>query len=121
MTLPTPLAVAETYIELWNEADDGLRNAALADNWAANARYADPLMAGEGHQGIAAMIGGARAQFPGHGFVLRGTPDGHGSVVRFSWSLAPTGGAPIAGGTDIVTLDAQGCISEVIGFLDDMT
>jgi hypothetical protein len=64
------------------------------------------------------MIAGARAQFPGHGFALAGTPDGHGRFVRFSWTLAPAGGAAIAGGTDVVRLDEVGRIAEVIGFLD---
>jgi len=120
MTTSTPLAVAEAYIDLWNEADDDRRRSALAEGWAPDARYADPMMAGQGHDGVAAMIAGARAQFPGHGFSLRGTPDGHGPFVRFSWSLAPQGGAPIAGGTDVVTLDAAGRIDTVVGFLDGM-
>ena len=120
MTNPTPHAVAEAYIDLWNEADDTRRKSSLAKSWAPDARYNDPIMAGEGHDGIAAMIAGARAQFPGHAFALRGTPDGHGSFVRFSWSLAPEGGAPVAGGTDVVTLDAQGRIGTVVGFLDNM-
>ncbi|MBN9241296.1 MAG: nuclear transport factor 2 family protein [Mesorhizobium sp.] len=121
MTTPTPLAVAEAYIDLWNEADDIRRKAALAEGWASDARYADPLMTGQSRHGIAAMIAGARAQFPGHGFALRGTPDGHGRFVRFSWSLAPEGGAPVAGGTDVVTLDTDGRIDNVVGFLDGMT
>jgi len=118
MTLPTPLAVAQAYLALWNEADDSRRRAALAEGWTPDARYADPIMTGEGRDGIAAMIAGARAQFPGHGFALRGTADGHGPFVRFSWSLAPEGGAPVAGGTDVMTLDADGRIENVVGFLD---
>ena len=49
------------------------------------------------------MIAGARAQFPGHEFRPRGTPDGHGLFARFSWSLAPQGGTPVAGGTTLAT------------------
>ncbi len=101
MTHPSPLEIAETYLATWNEADDTSRQAAIARNWSASARYADPIMSGDGRDGIAAMISAARAQFPGHGFALRGAPDGHGSWVRFSWDLAPENGAPVAGGTDI--------------------
>ena len=43
---------------------------------------------------------------------------GHGPFARFSWSLGPAGGAPVAGGTDIARLDEQGRVVEVIGFLD---
>jgi len=113
-----PKTLAEAYLALWNEADPARRRAMLDANWAADARYADPAMQGEGREGIATMIEGARAQFPGHHFTLRGAPDGHGRFNRFSWSLAPDGGAAIAGGTDVVRADDQGRITEVIGFLD---
>ncbi|TAJ77149.1 MAG: nuclear transport factor 2 family protein [Sphingobium sp.] len=113
-----PHAIARAYIALWNDADDASRRDRLSKGWSANARYADPMMQGTGHDGIAAMIGGARAQFPGHSFTLAGTPDGHGDFVRFSWTLAPDGGATVAAGTDVVRLDADGRIWEVIGFLD---
>lgn len=113
-----PRTIATQYLALWNEADDDRRRALLAEHWAEDARYVDPMMQGSGREGVAAMIEGARAQFPGHRFDLTGTPDGHGEHVRFSWTLAPEQGAPIAGGTDMVRLDAKGRIAEVVGFLD---
>jgi len=67
---------------------------------------------------ICAMIEQARTQFPGHAFSLRGKPDSHRQFVRFSWDLAPEGGPSVAGGADVVRLDAQGRIAEVVGFLD---
>lgn len=118
MTHPTPLAVAEAYLTTWNEADEAQRQTAITRSWSPDARYADPMMQGEGHDGIAAMIAGARSQFPGHSFLLRGTPDGHGPWVRFSWNLAPENGEPVAGGTDMVKLDGGGKIASVVGFLD---
>jgi SnoaL-like domain len=117
-TMHNSKRIAEAYIVLWNEGDHEARRQRLAEEWTADARYADPMMAGESRDGIADMITGARSQFPGHHFSLRGTPDGHGSFVRFSWSLAPADGSPVAGGTDVVRLDDQGRIAEVIGFLD---
>jgi hypothetical protein len=113
-----PRTIADAYLALWNEPRNDRRCAALAAGWTADARYIDPMMRGAGQDGIAAMIAGARAQFPGHAFALRGTPDGHGAYVRFGWSLAPHDGAAIAHGTDIVRLDADGRIAEVIGFLE---
>lgn len=118
MTQPTPLAVAEAYLAVWNEADDARRQEAITGGWADDARYVDPMMNGDGHGGIGTMIAGARAHFPGHSFALRGTPDGHGPWVRFSWDLAPEGGEPVAGGTDMVKLDGTGRIESVVGFLD---
>ncbi|AJC48154.1 nuclear transport factor 2 family protein [Xanthomonas sacchari] len=113
-----PNTLAHAYLALWNDADAASRARRLVDGWTPDARYADPMMAGEGHDGIAAMIAAARAQVPGHLFALRGTPDAHGPFVRFSWTLAPAHGAPIAGGTDIARITGDGRIAEVIGFLD---
>lgn len=113
-----PDTVAHDYLALWNEADGNPRRIRLVVGWAPNARYVDPMMQGEGIDGIAAMIGGARAQFPRHVFTLAGVPDGHGGFVRFSWTLAPEDGVAVAGGTDIVRLDEANRIAEVIGFLD---
>lgn len=112
--------IAENYLALWNDGDDAARRQRLADHWTADASYIDPMMAGEGRDGIADMIANARSQFPGHGFTLRGKPDGHGNFVRFSWRLAPAGGVAVAGGTDVVRLDENGRISKVIGFLDEV-
>ena len=64
------------------------------------------------------MIGAARAQFPWHVFRLHSASKGHGRHVCFSWTLAPQGGSAVAGGADVVRLDGQGCIAEVVGFLD---
>lgn len=116
MTDPTTLA--RDYLALWNDDDATSRRRRLADGWNPDARYADPMMAGEGHDGIAAMIENAREGFPGHAFTLRGLPDGHGRFVRFSWTLTPAGGAPVAHGTDVVRIEDSGRIAEVIGFLD---
>jgi len=113
-----PDTLARAYLALWNEGDAAARERRLAQGWMPDARYTDPMMAGDGQGGIAAMIANARAQFPGHGFVLRGAPDAHGPFVRFSWTLEAPHGAPVAGGTDVVRVAPDGRIAEVIGFLD---
>ena len=113
-------AVATAYLAVWNEADPSRRKAQMDRHWADGARYVDPLMRGEGRDGIAAMIEGARAQFPGHSFALSGAPDGHQDFVRFSWSLIGAGGHAVAEGTDFVRLDQAGQIADVVGFIDRM-
>lgn len=112
--------VAERYLAIWNEADDRRRRAQMDETWSADARYADPLMAGEGREGISAMIEAARARIPGLRFSLDGKLDGHGPHLRFSWRLGPEGGAVVARGTDFAALDAQGRLASVIGFIDQM-
>ena len=116
--MTTPHAIAERYLATWNEPDAAHRQALVAGLWNPQGRYADPMMSGQGHDGIARMIEAARAQFPGLVFTPRGASDGHGPFARFSWSLGPAGGAPVAGGTDVARLDDQGRVVEVIGFLD---
>jgi len=110
--------LAEAYLAAWNEPDIASRRRLMERHWAEQARYADPMMQAEGRDGIAGMIEAARASFPGHGFSLRGVPDGHGAFLRFGWVLAPEGGAPVARGSDVLRLDEEGRIAEVIGFLD---
>lgn len=113
-----PKMIADRYLAAWNEDAGEARRTLLVQGWAGDAHYVDPMMSATSREGIATMIEGARAQFPGHAFTLAGTPDGHGDHVRFSWTLAPEGGAPVARGTDVVRLDAEDRIARVIGFLD---
>jgi hypothetical protein len=111
-----PETTAHAYLASWNAAPEDRIGTLQA--WSMDATYADPLMAGRGRNGIAAMMERATAQFPGHHFELDGPPDGHGPFVRFSWALRPGAGAAVAKGTDVVRLDSEGRIAEVIGFLD---
>jgi SnoaL-like domain len=113
-----PKAIAEAYLGAWNEEDSQRRRVLLGQSWTSDARYVDPLMAGEGREGIATMIEAARGKFPGHAFMLRGTPDGYGRYVRLSWTLAAPAGDHVAHGSDVIRVDGQGRIADVIGFLD---
>lgn len=109
--------VAQAYIDAWNETNPAARKAKIADGWTRDATYVDPLMNGQGHDGIEGLIAGVQNRFPGFRFALLGTPDGHGDHVRFSWSLGPDGADAPIGGTDFVTV-ADGRIRSVTGFLD---
>jgi hypothetical protein len=111
--------VIDNYIAAWNEPDAGRRRAIVGETFADDATYLDPLMSGEGHEGIAAMIGGAQQQFPGHRFELAMGPDAHNDRVRFAWSLVGAdGGAPVAGGVDFATVADDGRLRAVTGFLE---
>jgi len=112
------LTIAEQYLAVWNERDAVARRAKVAQLFTLEAGYKDPLMASSGHTGIDAMIAGAQQQFPGLGFTLSGTPDGHNDVIRFSWALAAPGAEPLARGTDVATVHADGRLSSVTGFID---
>ena len=81
--------IARGYIDLWNERTPGRRREMLAANWTADARYVDPLMSGDGHDGVDALISGVQQRFPDFKFKLIGEPNGFGDHVRFSWALRP--------------------------------
>ena len=114
MSDTTPLV--ERYISMWNETDPRRRRALVAETMSEDARYLDPLMSGEGIDGIDRMIAGAQEQFPGHTFRLHSLPDAHHDRIRFSWSLAPEAGAAVAIGTDFATVAEDGRMGQRDGF-----
>lgn len=110
--------LANRYIAAWNDTDPTSRGGAVAELWAADARYVDPLVDVRGRDAIGATIGAVHGQFPGFVFRLTGPVDGHHDQFRFTWELGPAGGeAPIAG-FDVAIVDADGRLTEVRGFLD---
>jgi SnoaL-like domain len=110
--------LVDNYIAMWNEDDPAQRRELVARTVSPDASYLDPLMSGEGVDGIDAMIAGAQQQYPGHRFALVGEPDTHHDRVRFSWTIAPDGGDPIAIGHDFATVDADGRMRSITGFLE---
>jgi hypothetical protein len=111
-------AVVNDYIAMWNETDARQRAALAAQVVTEDANYVDPLMTGDGIDGISAMIGRAQEQYPGHRVALVSGPDEHHDRIRFSWCLAPDSGASIAIGTDFVIVDDDGRMRSITGFLD---
>jgi SnoaL-like domain len=107
----------ENYIAAWNEPAADRRRELVAGTWADGGTYLDPLMSGEGADGIADMIGAAQQQFPGHRFELAMGPDAHNDRVRFAWKLVGENG-PVAAGVDFATVADDGRLREVTGFLE---
>ncbi len=109
--------LADRYIAVWNEADPALRRALLADGWADNATYVDPLMAGDGLEGIGALIGAVHERFPGFRFALSGSVDGYADKIRFSWTFGPDNEPNMIKGSDVALVEDER-LKSVIGFLD---
>lgn len=112
--------IADRYIALWNQTDGARRRALMARTWTEDASYVDPLMQGQGHDGIDALIAAVHARFPGHRFILTGTPEGHNDRIRFSWKLAADGAPAVAHGTDFGVVAEDGRLRMVTGFLDQV-
>jgi len=107
--------IAESYIDLWNERTPDRRRKILAANWTADAKYVDPLMSGDGHDGVDALIAGVQQRFPDFRFQLIGEPNG----TAFSWGLGPDGADSPIKGTDFAVLK-DGRIRSITGFLDQI-
>jgi SnoaL-like domain len=111
--------LVDNYIATWNERDAGRRRALVAETFADDADYLDPLMQGEGQDGIDAMIAGVQQQYAEYRFELATAPDAHNDRVRFSWHLIHNGdGVPVATGHDFGTLARDGRLQSVTGFLE---
>ena len=107
------------YIAMWNETTPEDRRAIIADTFADDASYLDPVQSGDGPAGIDAMVAGAQKQFPGMRFELSDGPDLHHDRVRFAWRLvAAADGSPVAAGVDFATVTGDGRLREVTGFLE---
>ena len=109
----------DRYFEAWNETDAAQRRALISRTWSADAAYADPLLSGDGHEGIDAMIRAVHERFPGHTFSRTTDVDGFANRVRFSWALATPDGVPIVKGSDFGVVDSAGRLQAVTGFLDE--
>jgi hypothetical protein len=117
--MPDVATLVDTYIAAWNERDPERRRALVAQTFADEADYLDPLMRGEGQEGIDAMIAGVQQQYGEYRFELAAGPDSHNDRVRFSWHLVRNGGgAPVATGYDFGTLGQDGRLRSVTGFLE---
>ena len=117
--MSTYATAAERYFAAWNAEGDEAIAKAVSDAFTEDATYPDPLADVAGHEGLAAAIAGAQAQFPGFEFRMKGSVDGNHNIARFSWDLvSKADGSSPAGGSDVITLADDGRIITVSGFLD---
>ena len=106
----------DRYFDMWNTEDEADRRAAIADAWATDARYVDPLLEADGHDGLAAMVAGVQAHYPGQRFRRTTDVDAHHDVVRFGWELFAPDGTVTVAGIDIGELDGDGKLRRITGF-----
>lgn len=111
-------ALAQRYIDTWNEAAAETRRELVGRLYTSDARYTDPLVDAQGPDQIAATIGGVQQQFAGLVFSLAGPVDAHHEIARFQWHLgAPGSEEPLVIGFDVAVAH-DGRLHRVYGFLD---
>jgi SnoaL-like protein len=111
--------LVDRYIAVWNEPDADARGRAIAELLTEDATFTDPFTEVSGHDGVAAVIAGAREMFPGH--EIRALPgiDGHHNLVRFGWEMVPVGGGePPVIGFDVAVVAEGGRLRAIHGFID---
>ncbi|MGG7568731.1 nuclear transport factor 2 family protein [Streptomyces sirii] len=109
--------IVQQYLATWNATGDD-RATLISEHWSPEVTYTDPMAEVSGHEGIAAVVDGVQAQFPGFVFTQVGEIDAHHRQVRFRWGLGPEGAEPLVIGFDVLVLDGSGRIQDVRGFLD---
>ena len=110
----------DRYIAIWNATDPDHRRDLIARTWSEDASYLDPLLQGDGPDGIDAMVQSVQERFPGHRFRRTGALDAHHDRVRFAWELAADGQPPLVAGVDFGVLSPDGRLRSVTGFLDQV-
>jgi hypothetical protein len=108
----------DRYLACWNEADPAARRTLLAQHFTDDVTYVDPLADIRGRDALDATIAAVREQFAGLVFSPVGAAEAHHNVARFRWGLGPSGEEPPVIGFDVLTIDAEGRIASVVGFLD---
>jgi hypothetical protein len=115
----TDTTIIDRYFDMWNAEDEAGRRAAVADAWATDARYVDPMLEADGHDGLVAMVAGVQAQFPGHRFRRTTGVDAHHEAVRFGWELFAPDGTVVVAGIDVGELDGAGRLRRITGFFGE--
>lgn len=110
--------LVERYFAMWNETNPERRREIIARTWTESAHYLDPMLQGDGRDGIDAMVKAVQERFPGHKFRLKGGIDAHHDRLRFAWDLASETGVPVASGLDFGVVADGVRLATITGFLD---
>jgi hypothetical protein len=121
MTSPTDAtALADRFIASWNAVDPEDRRDLVAGTWTEDAVFVDPMMQGQGHDGIEALVAGVQSRFPGFRFNRIGVVDAHNGRMRFAWAMGPEGGESVVEGLDFGVIADDGRLKSITGFFDKL-
>lgn len=109
----------ERYFAAWNQENPARRRSLIENAYTPEALHVDPMLEGQGHQGIDAVIQQVHERFPGLCFRLISEIEQHHDRLRFSWELAPREGQAVARGTDFARVSGDR-LESVTGFFDPL-
>lgn len=109
--------VGARFLGCWMLRDENARRAALGALLATDCLYTDPHYADPifGRAAYIAFVDRVRGEFPEINFTLLGGSSHHGAGL-LDWALKLFPDAAPSFGSFVYELNAQGCISRLIGF-----
>jgi hypothetical protein len=113
------VTTVDTYLAAFNEPDAAVRRTLVGRAFADDARYLDPLLEGNGIDGITEMMGAVHANYPGYRFRRTSGVDVHHDLARFAWELVDGDGGVFVAGIDVVVV-AGDRLSRIAGFFGDL-
>lgn len=112
MSAPAQELLAANLLGVFGERDPERRRAAAERLYAPDVRFTDPEETVVGVDALLAKAAGLLEDAPGFVFAEAGPPYEAGARAAMAWTFGPEGGAPVARGVDVVTIE-DGRISEV--------
>lgn len=106
----------DAYLAMWNEEDPAKRAELVEQAWTTDARYRDPLLEADGHDGLDAMVAAVHGQYPGHRFRRTSGVDAHHDAARFGWELVAPDGSVTVAGIDVAQVASDGRLDAITGF-----
>lgn len=108
--------IVSIYGAAWLEPDEEQRRQLLAQAWAEDGMYIDPLRHVVGRDALSQTIAGFQQRRPGERIVLTSGVDHHHGMVRFAWTWYAADGSTIMEGVDFGELASDGRLRRIVGF-----
>jgi uncharacterized protein YndB with AHSA1/START domain len=107
--------IADAWFTAWNETDATSRDRALHQSAADNVTFRDRYSCGVGLAELAELIAQSQRFMPGNTIRRDGAVRHCQGAAAVDWAITGADGAPLARGTNILRLAADGRIAESIG------
>jgi hypothetical protein len=112
--------IVSIYGAAWLEPDEDQRRQLLAQAWADDGTYTDPLRHAEGRDALNQAIAGFQQRRPGERITLTSGADHHHGMVRFAWKWYAADGSTILEGVDFGEFASDGRLRRIVGFFGPM-